>query len=86
MNASSEIRKQVLERIIEVLRDAEDQGGISAAAAAFPGTPETVLWEAWCELDYRRTQAWWQAVEKTIDGELVRRAIAEAGNKGGGEP
>jgi hypothetical protein len=81
----SEKRQAVIAEIVKVMVAAKARGEkeMDAAKAAFPGTPDTVLWEAWCDLDMAETEAWWESVERTIDGELVRRAIASA-HEGGG--
>lgn len=79
------IRQQVLEQLIDVMVDAHEDGDpdpMKAAGEKFPGTPVAVLTEAWCEFDRRQTDAWWQQVERTIDGELIRRALISQG-KGG---
>jgi hypothetical protein len=75
MNA---VRKQVEEQIIEVIREAEEQGfdGVTAAMRTFPGIPETVVWGAWSVLESRKVEGWWQQVERTIDGEIIRRALS----------
>lgn len=73
------VRHEVMERIIDVIRNAEEQGderGVDAARRAFPGTPESVFWEAWAVHDWRKTEAWWDVVERTIEGEVIDRAIA----------
>lgn len=77
----NDVRAQVQEQIIDVIREAEDQGldGFRAAQRAFPGTPEIVIIMASVELDGRRTEAWWQQVERTIDGEIIRNALSKAG-------
>lgn len=79
----ADIRAQVMERIIEVIGEAQDQGrdGVAAAKAAFPGTPTIVLWEAWTALEMREVESWWQGVEKTIDGEIIERALADQGSR-----
>ncbi|MDF2809894.1 MAG: hypothetical protein K0S56_925 [Microvirga sp.] len=80
----AEIRKQVLAQIIAVMADADEQGRdtVEAAKAAFPGTPEDVIWSAWVEFDNAKTEAWWQQVERTIDGEIIRRALSSRGEGG----
>lgn len=77
------VREEILEQIIEIMRVVEDQGrdGLIAARAALPGTPESVLAQAWWELEERKTEGWWKSIEKTIDGEIIRRAL---GDKSGG--
>ncbi|NJL06978.1 MAG: hypothetical protein HC900_00970 [Methylacidiphilales bacterium] len=78
MTSSNIIRKEVMAAIINVIAEAESQGkdGVTAARAAFPGTPEGVLWEAWAEHDTAKIEQWWKAVERTIDGEIIRNALA----------
>lgn len=77
----TDIRKQIEAAIIAVIAEAEEQGlhGVTAAARAFPGTPSTVLWECWAEWDSNQVEGWWQTVERTIDGEVIRNAITTAG-------
>jgi hypothetical protein len=83
----SDIRTQVTAAIADVIREAEAHGrdGFLAASRAFPGAPGSVIAEVWTGVDLERNEAWWQSVERTIDGELVKRAIATAGQAGSGE-
>lgn len=76
----SDTRKQVEAAIIQCIAEAEAQGldGVKAATHAFPGTPDTVLWGCWSEWESQRTEAWWQSVERTIDSEVIRNAVAAA--------
>ncbi|GEP00028.1 hypothetical protein [Methylobacterium haplocladii] len=82
----STARKQVEAAIIQIIADAEAQGvdGVLAAHRAFPGTPDTVLWGCWSQWDGERTEAWWQTVERSIDGEIIRNAVVAAHKDGGG--
>lgn len=76
------IREQVLHEIASVIRQAQDAGlgdGMSVARTRFPGTPEMVLAEAWTMAELGRTEEWWVAVERTIDGEVIRNSIAMLG-------
>lgn len=77
---SSEIRKEVMAHIIDFMTEAEQAGRdpYKAAKEAFPGTPDLVLTEAWMELDDRHVEAWWQSIEKTIDGEIITKALASS--------
>jgi hypothetical protein len=77
----NETRQAVLAEIINVMAAAKARGEdeMAAARATFPGTPEPVLWSAWCELDNAAVEAWWETVERTIDAELVRKAITAGG-------
>lgn len=82
---SKEIRAQVLDQIAEVVFNAERQGvdGIKVARMTFPGTPEGVIAEGAARAWEREEEEWWATVEKTIDAEIVKNAIAVAGGKGG---
>ena len=75
------VREEVIEHIVEAMRTAEDQGldALKAVKIAFPGTPDSVLGEASWMLEERRAEAWWSAVEKTIDGEIIRTALIKNG-------
>lgn len=77
---NQEIRAQVLATIADVIRQARAEGkdGVAAARAAFPGTPDLVIYEADTAVDFDEVENWWGSVERTINGELVARAIAEA--------
>ncbi len=81
MTVRSVTRQQVMAHIISFMAEAEQRGldPWKAAEHAFPSIPGDVVAAAWVELDARKTEAWWQAVEKTIDGELIDRAITSAG-------
>lgn len=85
MNVRSrqEIRKQVEERIIQVLADAEASGlqpheATKLVEQKFAGTPDMVIIKAQVEFNRRKEEAWWQTVENTIEGELIERAIRQA--------
>lgn len=75
---NSDIRKQVLAQIIDVMAsaDAVGQDTVKAAEFAFPGTPSDVIYAAWVEFESAKTEAWWQTIERTIDSEVIRRALA----------
>ncbi|MGH1592383.1 hypothetical protein ACRBEV_33230 (plasmid) [Methylobacterium phyllosphaerae] len=81
MPTESNTRRQVRAEIIRTLAEAQAAGlgdGVAAARQAFPGIPEAILWECWSELDQEHQEAWWQRVERTIDGEVIRNAVATA--------
>lgn len=77
---SSNLRKQVLTAIVACMSEAISQGRDpwTAAQVEFPGTPSGVLGEAYCEAADAEDEAWWQTIERTIDGEVIRNAIASA--------
>lgn len=71
-----------MHEIALVIRQAQDAGqgnGMAVARTRFPDTPEMVLAEAWMQAEMARTEEWWSAVERTIDGEVIRTSIARLG-------
>jgi hypothetical protein len=66
-----------LGEIVRVIEEAENHGlnGRQAAREMFPTAPDIVITEAWLEWEYAQTEAWWQSVERTIEGQVLRRAI-----------
>lgn len=80
----STIRKEVMAEIVRTMAEAQQRGddAMDAARRAFPGIPGMVLGEAYSELAMTEEEAWWTLVEKTIEGELIHRAIAAANPEG----
>lgn len=78
----STTRQQVFAAIVETMfaaiRDGRDPW--SVAAATFPGVPSGILGEAYGEACAAADEKWWQQVERTIDGEAIRDAIAQVSN------
>lgn len=74
----SQVRKEVLEHIIDVVREGDELGldGLKYARSKLPDVPEMVVAEAWCEHEHRKIESWWQSVERTIDAEVIRNALA----------
>ncbi|WP_342108075.1 hypothetical protein [Methylobacterium sp. SI9] len=74
------IRDQVKAAIISTMAEAEKAGQcpLAAAEAAYPGVPMVVLGTCYGEMLSDQEDRWWQTVERVIDGELVRRAVASA--------
>lgn len=74
------IREQVKAAIISTMADAEKAGRcpLAAAEAAYPGTPGMVLGGCFAEMQMSQEDAWWETVERTIDGDLIRNAVATA--------
>lgn len=77
---SKDTRKQVEAAIIAVMAQAEvdSRCPLAAAEAAFPGTPAMVLGGCYAELQMAQEDAWWEAVERTIDSTVIRDAVAAA--------
>jgi hypothetical protein len=72
------IREEVMELLVDTARIAEENGldAIKEIERQYPGTPEMVVIFACAELDHRKKEAWWKQVEKTIDGEIIKKALA----------
>ncbi|MFC5556484.1 hypothetical protein [Methylobacterium iners] len=77
----SNVRQQVRAAIVACMSNAiaEGRDPWGAARAEFPGTPMGVLGEAFGDAMNAEEEAWWQTVERTIDVEVIRSAIAGAG-------
>ncbi|WP_029074473.1 hypothetical protein [Kaistia adipata] len=78
------IRAQVMDEIMTTIRTAEDAGqdGYAEARRVYPAVPTSVIAEAWARVGHDRDEAWWASVERTIEGEIIQRAIS-APSKGG---
>lgn len=74
-------RQQVFALIVETMAQAMNDGQDpwDVASAAFPGTPRMVLGEAYGEASCVEVEKWWQQVERTIDGEVIRNALQSEG-------
>ncbi|MGR7993819.1 hypothetical protein [Xanthobacter sp. ZOL 2024] len=79
MAPRKEIHEQVLAQVIEVIKQARANGEpeMAVVARTFPGMPDAIYWAAYCDLDNAEIDAWWEAVEKTIDGEIIRNALSK---------
>ena len=77
--ARREIREQVIAHIVDVMMEGDDLGrdAMAYAEEKFPGTPMLVMADAWARFDGQKEAAWWDSVERTIDGEIIRRALIE---------
>lgn len=82
----SSIREQVMAEIEDVIRAAEAKGkdGMVAAFKAFPDTPDMVIILAQANVETQREKDWWQQVERTIDGEVIRKSIQIVGGQNNG--
>lgn len=72
-----ETKAAVLSALAEVGREARSKGldPWQSIADAVPDAPSDVVAEAWLAVEDEASAAWWEKVEKTIDGEIVRRSI-----------
>ncbi|MGU3326104.1 hypothetical protein ACLBXB_04125 [Methylobacterium mesophilicum] len=77
------VRDQVKAAIISTMAEAERDRRcpLAAAEAAFPGVPMVVLGACYGEMLADEEDAWWQQIERTIDGEVIRNAVAIAGRE-----
>ncbi|MEQ9347735.1 MAG: hypothetical protein RIG26_14945 [Thalassospira sp.] len=77
------IRKEVMAHFVEIAENAEKSGlgGLDVLRKQFPDVPVSILAEAATEAWMNADEAWWQKVEKTIDDEIIKKAL-----EGKGEP
>ncbi|KAB1075916.1 hypothetical protein [Methylobacterium soli] len=77
------LRAEVKATIIRFMAEAERQGldAYNAAESEFPGTPDGVLFECLGALGSQQEAAWWDRIQKTIDGEIIKNAIRTRGGK-----
>lgn len=71
------VRAQVMAHLTEFAAEAIKAGGdgYKAIKHRYPDTPDDVAWEADIDAHAAATEAWWQSVEKTIDGEIIKSAL-----------
>lgn len=76
----STTRQQVMALIVATMVQAIEDGRDpwKVAATAFPGTPQMVLGEAYGEASCAEVEKWWDQIERTIDGEVIRNALQAA--------
>ena len=80
MTPSSQIRKEVMAEVIDTYRAAKAQGvdAWKAVETAYPGIPSNVVAEAMMAVENEVSEAWWQTVGRTIEGEIIRNALGKA--------
>lgn len=73
----TETKAAVLNSLANIGKGAKREGkdAWAAIAKAVPGTPSVVIAEAYLAVENEEEAAWWDQVEKTIDGEVVRAAL-----------
>ncbi|MBC6714706.1 hypothetical protein H9Q09_00710 [Aurantimonas sp. DM33-3] len=72
---TSRTREEVLDELARVASEAIARGEDGMKAVENMGVPTSVAAEAWVIADRAETERWWQQVERTIDGETIRKAI-----------
>ena len=82
MDASSRLppvtnrtRDEVLDELAKVAAEAEERGEDGLSAVEAMGVPTEVAVAAWRIAENAKTERWWQTIERTIEGEVVRKAI-----------
>jgi hypothetical protein len=70
--ADSKIRDEVMAHLVASIRES----GYDATRRAFPDVPVMILAEADTTASSEECEAWWQSIEKTIDGEIIKNALA----------
>lgn len=80
-----ELERQVLAAVIVFLKERSAATGKDhwqlmgqELQAAFPGIPQSVQIEACLAIDDEQTEAWWDGLAKTIEGEIVKNVLATA--------
>jgi len=78
MAPRKEIKEQVLAHLIKVIEEANELGldGASVARKMYPDIPSSVIASAEVATWSRAENAWWESVERTIDGEIIKNAIS----------
>lgn len=76
MTDRKQIRAEVMATIIEDMRRDRENGLRPRDEALKRGIPLAVACEAEFELEDEDVEAWWDQIERTIDGEVIRNAIA----------
>lgn len=79
------LEKEVLATIVQHLEAAKLEGRDpwDEVKRAFPDVPTGVQAAACLELDMQKEEAWWQGLERTIEVEVIRKAIG--GPEGSGQ-
>lgn len=77
---TTQTRKEIEAHLISLFVRARNEGmswnaAHAAVRAQCPGVPEVVLTLAAVHADEAETEAWWETMEKTIDGEVIARAL-----------
>lgn len=84
MRSRVRLKQEIVATMITDIRKKASETGsenyIALADSMFPDVPESLRIEAWMALDDEDEEAWWQTVERTIDGEVIRNAIQQKGS------
>ena len=72
---SSQTREEVIDELAKIAAEAMERGEDGMKAVEAMGVPTDVAVQAWMIADRAQTERWWQQVERTIDGTVIRKAI-----------
>jgi hypothetical protein len=80
MSRREQLERELLATMCRHLKAVKAGGSINLSKElekAFPAVPEYVRFLAEVEFESEELEAWWETLEKTIDGEILRRAIGK---------
>lgn len=72
-------RDEVMAHLVDFMLQAKSEGrdGYARAREVFRDVPSMVLGEAWAAAEMQNAETWWKGVERTIESEVIARAIGE---------
>lgn len=73
------VRDEVMAHLVDFMVQAKSEGrdGYARAREVFRDVPSMVLAEAWTAAEMQDAETWWKGVERTIESEVIARAIGE---------
>lgn len=76
----NDTRKQVMTALIEEAMEiqARGQDSFDYLTKKYPDMPIEIATQAWLAATDVEVEKWWLSVEKTIDGEVIKNALARA--------
>lgn len=80
MNRREQLERELLATMCRHLKEVKARSSIDLydeLEKAFPSVPDLVRWEAIAQFEFKEIDCWWETLEKTIDGEILRRAIGK---------
>lgn len=72
MSTMDEIKAEIFKVVYEA--EMSGQSSQEAYKTAFPGAPDGPYWEAWASVESAKEKAWFDAMARTIEGDVIRRA------------
>ncbi|MAU97247.1 MAG: hypothetical protein CMP81_15410 [Fulvimarina sp.] len=71
----NQTRKEIMAELVRMAKEATARGESAFAFLCNKGVPVSIAEEAEWEAGRGEEEAWWQRMERTIEGEVVRKAI-----------